>query len=97
MKPGSVIVDVSIDQGGTTEVSRPTTHSDPVYIGWTELHYCVPNIPSAVSLTTTEALSNATLKYGLMIAKSGNKSFNNRILRTGLNTFQGHVTNEGCC
>ena len=71
MKPGSVIVDVSIDQGGCTETSRPTTHSDPVYLVDGVVHYCVTNIPGAVSRTSTLALCNATLPYVRQLASLG--------------------------
>lgn len=75
MKPGSVIVDVSIDQGGCAETSRPTTHSDPTYIVDGVVHYCVTNIPGAVSRTSTQALCNATLPYVRQLASLGVESF----------------------
>jgi len=75
MKPGSVIVDVSIDQGGCTEMSRPTTHSDPVYLVEGVVHYCVTNIPGAVSRTSTVALCNATLPYVRQLAELGVPAF----------------------
>jgi alanine dehydrogenase len=75
MKPGSVIVDVSIDQGGCTEMSRPTTHSDPIYIVDGVVHYCVTNIPGAVSRTSTLALCNATLPYVRQLAALGVAAF----------------------
>ncbi|MGE5294278.1 MAG: alanine dehydrogenase [Solirubrobacterales bacterium] len=75
MKPGSVIVDVSIDQGGCTEGSRPTTHSDPVYLIDGVVHYCVTNIPGAVSRTSTLALCNATLPYVRQLASQGVDTF----------------------
>ena len=75
MKPGSVIVDVSIDQGGCTETSRPTTHSDPIYIVDGVVHYCVTNIPGAVSRTSTLALCNATLPYVRQLASLGIDAF----------------------
>ena len=75
MKPGSVIVDVSIDQGGCTETSRPTTHSDPVYIVDGVVHYGVTNIPGAVSRTSSRALCNATLPYVRQLAARGAASF----------------------
>lgn len=71
MKPGSVIVDVAIDQGGCVETARPTKHSDPVYIVDEVIHYCVTNMPGAVPRTSTYALNNATLPYALKIAGSG--------------------------
>ncbi|MDR2867211.1 MAG: alanine dehydrogenase [Acholeplasmatales bacterium] len=96
MKKGSVIVDVAIDQGGTTEVSRPTTHQDPVFTYEGIIHYCVANMPGAVSLTATQALNNATLKYGLLIAASGLKSPSKACsaLKKGLNTYLGQLTNQ---
>ena len=75
MKPGSVIVDVAIDQGGCTEMSRPTTHSDPTYIVDGVVHYCVANIPGAVSRTSTPALCNATLPYVRQLASLGMQAF----------------------
>ena len=75
MKPGSVVVDVSIDQGGCTETSRPTTHSDPVYLVDDVVHYCVANIPGAVSRTSTLALCNATLPYVRQLASKGVAAF----------------------
>jgi len=71
MKPGSVIVDVAVDQGGCIETTHPTTHSDPIYIVDDVIHYCVSNIPGIVPWTSTVALSNATLPYALKIAKMG--------------------------
>jgi alanine dehydrogenase len=75
MKPGSVIVDVSIDQGGCTEMSRPTTHSDPTYLVDGVVYYCVTNIPGAVSRTSTLALCNATLPYVRQLAGKGVQAF----------------------
>ena len=71
MKPGSVFVDVAIDQGGCSETSRPTTHSDPTYIEEGVLHYCVSNMPGAVPLTSTYALNQATLPYVEDLANQG--------------------------
>ncbi len=73
MKPGSVIVDVSIDQGGCAETSKPTTHSDPVFVVDNIVHYCVANMPGAYARTSTFALNHATIKYGLEIANKGVK------------------------
>ena len=73
MKPGAVIVDVAIDQGGSTETSRPTTHQDPVYVVDGIVHYCVTNMPGAVARTSTYALTNATLPYILLLADNGYK------------------------
>jgi alanine dehydrogenase len=75
MKPGSVLVDVSIDQGGCAETSRPTTHSDPTYVVDGVVHYCVTNIPGAVSRTSTLALCNATLPYVRQLASLGIDTF----------------------
>jgi alanine dehydrogenase len=75
MKHGSVIVDVSIDQGGCFETSRPTTHSDPTYVVDGVVHYCVANIPGAVSRTSSQALCNATLPYARQLAKLGADGF----------------------
>ncbi len=71
MKPGSVIVDVSVDQGGCVETTRPTTHSEPVYVVDGVVHYCVANMPGIVPRTSTYALTNATLPYVLRLASDG--------------------------
>ena len=71
MKPGSVIVDVAIDQGGCAETSRPTTHSNPTYIVHDVVHYCVTNMPGAVARTSTFALNNVTLPFVLALADKG--------------------------
>ena len=71
MKPGSVIVDVAVDQGGCVETARPTTHSDPTYVVDGVIHYCVANMPGAVPVTSTQALCNATLPYVLALANEG--------------------------
>ncbi len=73
MKPGSVIIDVAVDQGGCVETSRPTTHSDPTYIIDEVVHYCVANMPGAVGRTSTFALCNATLELGDAIGKDGDR------------------------
>ena len=73
MGPGAVIVDVSIDQGGTCETSRPTTHHDPVYVEEGVVHYCVANMPGAVPITSTAALTAATLPYVLKLANLGTR------------------------
>jgi alanine dehydrogenase len=75
MKTGAVIVDVSIDQGGCFETSRPTTHQQPTYIVEGVVHYCVANIPGAVGRTSTQALCNATLPYARELAKLGPDKF----------------------
>lgn len=94
MKPNSVIVDVAIDQGGCIETSRPTSHSEPVYKVNNVLHYCVTNMPGAFSRTSTFALTNATLPYGLEIANKGYKKAikENKALAKGLNVIDGKVT-----
>ena len=94
MKPGSVIVDVAIDQGGCFETSRPTTHADPVYTEEGVLHYCVANMPGAVPRTSTYALNNATLPFALRIADRGWKEAMRADphLRNGLNVCGGKVT-----
>lgn len=96
MTPGSVIVDVAIDQGGCSETSRPTTHTDPTYVVDGVVHYCVTNMPGACALTATRALTNATMDYALKIANKGYKQAlkENSGLRDGLNVCLGHVTNE---
>ena len=71
MKPGSVIVDIAIDQGGCSETSRPTTHADPTYVDDGVVHYCVTNMPGAVARTSTFALNNATLPFVLALADKG--------------------------
>ena len=93
MKPGAAIVDLSIDQGGVSETSRPTTHEDPIYVEDRVVHYCVTNMPAAVPHTSTYALTNATLSYALEIAELGVEKAcrNNRALRLGLNIYDGHV------
>lgn len=95
MKDGAVFVDVAIDQGGCGESSRVTTHDDPVYIVDGVVHYCVGNMPGAVPRTSTIALTNATLKYGLMIANQGlEKACENRAISTGVNCYLGKLTNR---
>jgi alanine dehydrogenase len=94
MNPGSVIVDVAIDQGGCLETSRPTTHSDPIYFVDGVIHYCVTNMPGAVPRTSTYALSNATLPYVIRLARHGFTEAVHRdpALAKGVNTFAGHIT-----
>ncbi|MBB5519955.1 alanine dehydrogenase [Amphiplicatus metriothermophilus] len=95
MKDGAVLVDVSIDQGGCFETSKPTTHAEPTYIVEGVVHYCVANMPGAVPLTASHALNNATLAYGLMLADKGLDALKeNRHLRNGLNVHRGKVTHE---
>lgn len=95
MKPGSVIVDVAIDQGGCVETARPTTHSAPYYVMHDVVHYCVTNMPGACARTSTEALTNATLPYALKLAGLGYQKalLEDRGLMEGLNVCLGHVTN----
>jgi alanine dehydrogenase len=93
MKRGAVLVDVSIDQGGSFETSRPTTHSDPTYEVDGVLHYCVANMPGAVPITSTYALTNATLPYVLSLAGHGLGAVaRDPGLRLGVNVAGGHVT-----
>jgi alanine dehydrogenase len=93
IQPGSVIIDVSIDQGGCVETSRPTTHSDPVYEVDGILHYCVANMPGAFPKSATFALVNATLPFGLMIADRGWKQAarESAPIRGGINIAQGKI------
>ena len=94
MKNGAVFVDVAIDQGGCGESSRVTTHDDPIFIEEGVVHYCVGNMPGAVPRTSTIALTNATLRYGLQIANAGLEDAirSNPVLASGVNTYDGHVT-----
>jgi alanine dehydrogenase len=94
MQPGSVIVDVAIDQGGCFETSHATTHADPTYVVDGVIHYCVANMPGGVPRTSTFALNNATLPYGLALADKGWKKAlaDDPHLRNGLNVAYGHVT-----
>ena len=98
MQPGTVLVDVAIDQGGCFETSRPTTHSDPVYIVDGIVHYAVANIPGAVSRTSTLALTNATQPYTLALADKGWKQAckDDASLLKGLNMVGGKVTYKDC-
>jgi alanine dehydrogenase len=93
MRDGAVIVDVAIDQGGCIETSRPTSHSDPIYKVGGVTHYCVTNMPGAMPRTSTIALSNVTLPYGLQLARHGIDAVRrNPALQLGLNVYQGKVT-----
>ena len=94
MRPGSVVVDISIDQGGCFETSRPTTHADPTYEVDGVIHYCVTNMPGAVARTSTFALNNATLPFALALADKGWKQAvtDDPHLRDGLNVCRGHIT-----
>lgn len=94
MQPGSVIVDVAVDQGGSVETCRPTSHEHPTYTVDGVIHYAVPNMPGAVPRTSTYALTNVTLKYALMLANMGWKEAVRRdaALRKGVNIWNGKVT-----
>ena len=94
MKPGSVIVDIAIDQGGCIETSRPTTHDDPVFLHDGVIHYCVTNMPGAVPLTATLALNKATMPYIETLAKEGIAKAleSNQHLANGLNMKNGEIT-----
>ena len=95
MRPGSVVVDIAIDQGGCFETSRPTTHSDPTYVEEGVVHYCVANIPGAVARTSTLALTNATLPYLVKVAREGviGASRADQPLALGLSTLGGDLVN----
>ena len=95
LKPGAVLVDVAIDQGGCFETSRPTTHADPVFSVDGITHYCVANMPGAVPRTSSYALGNATLPFGLALADRGVDALRvDEHLRAGLNVFHGRLTNK---
>jgi alanine dehydrogenase len=96
MKPGSVIIDVAIDQGGCVETSRPTTHSEPTYLVDDVLHYCVTNMPGAVGRTSTYALCNVTLPWALAIANRGieRAAIELKPVARAINIMAGEVTNE---
>lgn len=97
MRPGTVLVDVAVDQGGCIETCKPTTHENPTFIIDDVVHYCVANMPGAVPYTSTLALTNATLPYGLELARKGWKQAcsDNPELRLGLNVVQGKVVYKG--
>ena len=97
MEPGSVIVDVAVDQGGCIETCRPTTHENPVYVIDKVLHYCVANMPGAVPQTSTRALTQATLPYAISIANKGWQAASNEMpsLAKGLNIVAGKVLHKG--
>lgn len=96
MKKGAVIVDVAIDQGGSTETSRPTSHQDPIYVVDGIVHYCVTNMPGAMPLTSTKALTNATISFAIRIAEAGNPEalLLHRDIRSGVNLHSGFVTHK---
>jgi alanine dehydrogenase len=97
MRPGTVVVDVAVDQGGCIETCRPTTHENPTYIIDDVVHYCVANMPGAVPYTSTQALTNATLPYAIQLADKGwKKACSDRPdLKLGLNVIDGHIVYKG--
>ena len=97
MRPGSVIADVAIDQGGCCENSRPTTHAEPTFVKDGVIHYCVANIPGAVPVTATHALNHVTLPYVRLLAGKGTREalMADEDLRNGLNVCRGEITNQG--
>jgi alanine dehydrogenase len=96
MRRGSVLVDISIDQGGIAATSRPTSHSQPIYVEEGVIHYCVPNMPSAVARTATLALTQATYPYVLRLADHGLGALaDDPDFAQGLQIFAGHVTHQG--
>jgi alanine dehydrogenase len=94
MRPGSVLVDVAIDQGGCIETMKPTSHTDPVFVDEQVTHYGVTNMPGAVPRTSTIALSNVTLSYGLKLADQGlvKAVTNDPALAKGVNVYRGAIT-----
>ncbi len=95
MKPGSVIIDVAIDQGGCVETSRPTTHKNPTYMVDDVLHYCVTNMPGAVGRTSTFALCNVTLPWVIQLAKGIDPAIaQSKPLMDSLNVYRGKVSNQ---
>jgi alanine dehydrogenase len=96
MKKGAVIVDIAVDQGGCTETTRPTDHSNPTYIVDGVVHYCVANMPGAVSLSSTYALTSVTNRYGLMIANMGleKAAAASEAVLKGVNCYKGMLTNR---
>jgi alanine dehydrogenase len=97
MRPGTVIVDVAVDQGGCVETIKPTTHHDPVYTVDGVIHYAVANMPGGVPRTSTLALTNATLPYALALAGKGWKKAcaDDRALKLGVNVVDGHIVYAG--
>jgi alanine dehydrogenase len=94
MNPGSVVVDVAVDQGGCIETTHPTTHSNPTFLVGGVVHYCVANMPGAVPRTSTYALSNATLPYMVKLANMGAETAiqANPALAKGVNSYKGKIT-----
>jgi alanine dehydrogenase len=97
MRPGTVLVDVAVDQGGCIETCKPTTHEDPTFIIDDVVHYCVANMPGAVPYTSTLALTNATLPYAIQLANKGWRKAvqDNEDLRLGLNVVNGEICYKG--
>ena len=97
MKAGAAFIDIAIDQGGCAETSRPTTHREPIYVDEDVVHYCVTNMPAIVPNTSTYALTNSTLSYGLQLANRGfpQALARDKALAKGLNTYAGKITHEG--
>jgi alanine dehydrogenase len=97
MRPGTVLVDVAVDQGGCIETCRPTTHDDPIFVIDDVVHYCVANMPGAVPYTSTIALTNASLPYAIKLADQGWKKAcrNDQALKLGLNVVNGNVVYKG--
>jgi len=95
MKKGAVMVDIAIDQGGCFETSRPTYHTDPIFTVDGVVHYCVANMPGAVAVSSTYALTSVTNRYGLKIADQGiEKTLKDPVILSGLNCFKGRLTNK---
>ncbi|MDD3127630.1 MAG: hypothetical protein PHT27_08445, partial [Candidatus Izemoplasmatales bacterium] len=95
MKKGAVMVDIAIDQGGCFETSRPTYHTDPIFTVDGVVHYCVANMPGAVAVSSTYALTSVTNRYGLKIADQGiEKALKDPVILSGLNCFKGRLTNK---
>jgi alanine dehydrogenase len=97
LRPGTVLVDVAVDQGGCFETTKPTTHADPIYVIDGVVHYCVANMPGAVPYTSTIALTNATLPYAIQLAAKGWQQAcrESLALKLGLNIIKGHVVYKG--
>jgi alanine dehydrogenase len=96
MKPGTVFVDIAIDQGGCAETSRPTTHDSPTFVEEDVIHYCVTNMPGAYARTATQALTNVTFPYVQWLAEGGigGACAKHPELKSGINIQEGRVTNE---
>jgi alanine dehydrogenase len=96
MAPGSVVVDIAVDQGGCIETCKPTTHENPTFVVDGVIHYCVANMPGAVARTSTYALTNVTLKYARMIAKLGieEAAKMDPALKLGINIYRGDLVYE---